>query len=127
MLTRPHYDYSKVAPEHKEVHAILENWGAWSRSCTRALSSCHPMFRYCKSPEHWERTTAPSQHRDVISAIEVQRRMHDIEPTLRKVLAWAYIRCDSPARFAKSLDTNGAGLWHLLQAARTKAAEILVR
>ncbi len=126
MLTRTHYDYSKVAPEHKDIHARLENWGAWSRACTSALGSVHPMFRQYRSAQHWERGHV-SDKGDPTDALVVERGLSGMRIDLKRVLAWAYIRCDSPRKFAETLDTDAGGLWHLLQAARSEAASRLCK
>ena len=110
--TAQRLDFDTLAPEHRDVHAKLENWGRWVKGGRRLGTACAPMFRLYRSSE--ARTAEPLTRNaapDELEAWAIEQAVAKLPEPPREALRWYYVTpWVQPFRLARYLGVSMGSL-----------------
>ena len=117
-IERP--DYDTLAPEHKDVHGKLENWGRWVKGGRRLGTACAPMFRLYRSTEaHTAEPLTRNAAPDELAGWAVEQAVSVLPERPREALRWYYVTpWVQPFRVTRYLDVALSALPALVHEGR---------
>lgn len=118
MAVKQSIDFHRVAPEHAEIHARLENWAKWCNGS--GAPSISPMFRMYRSPAR-ARGAEHTWAADAVNGADgarVARFVGLLPEKHRRALNWSYLKPINPRRAASEIGTTLEGLAQLVRDAR---------
>lgn len=116
MLRKAFVDFNHVEEKHKDIHDRLVNWARWCRA-TSGGRGVHPMFKWCKSPQHWEAVDLPPQV-DPLDAVKLEKAVAQLPEKHRFAVRWCYVHGDSPKRACQQVGESREGLYELIREGR---------